>query len=300
MNESLFSMPPAVDAAAFDPDPGPESGPDEASKWTAMDVKAALRRRHPGDDNGGMVGQWTCIEEWRGVDLLALNAWQKADVVGYEVKVSRSDMRGELLRPDKRAAAVAMTTEFYFAVPAGLLTAEEIAWEEPEWEDADFRRVECTGVPEFGGLPFVRARHQRWGGQCRRSRTARAHVVRVPRPEVVKVPSWYVRDGENEAVAAARWMQGFRGSGEEHHAPCWACGGKGYLERSRVEREAPTLWVPRDVGLIAVGARGCHVVKASPTRKTPEPIVTGQRGLNDLVRWVSHRPDPRHRRGSAA
>lgn len=296
MSESLFSMPPAVDAAAFDPDPGLESGPDEASKWTATDVKAALRRRHPGDTNGGMVGQWTCIEEWRGIDLLALNAWQKADVVGYEVKVSRSDMRGELLRPHKRAAAVAMTTEFYFAVPAGLLTADEIAWDEPEWLPDDFRRVGCTGVPEFGGLPFVRARHQRWGGQCSRSREARAHVVPVPVPEVFKVPNWVsARDGEDEDAVAARWIIETGHLNRWHYAPCWACDGRGYLERSRVEREAPTLWVPRDVGLVTVSARGCRVVKASPTRKTPEPLATGRRGLNDLVRWVSHRPDPRHR-----
>jgi hypothetical protein len=80
-----------------------------------------------------MAGQWVCIEEWREVDLLALSAWSDAAVIGYEVKVSRSDLRQELLRPRKRTEAVAMCTEFYFAVPKGLLKADELAYEEPEW-----------------------------------------------------------------------------------------------------------------------------------------------------------------------
>lgn len=278
--------------------------PDEPPvKMTAADVKDALRRRHPSDDNrSGMVGQWTCIEEWRNVDLLALNAWQKGCVVGYEIKVSRSDMRGELLRPAKRAIGVAMTTEFYFAVPAGLLTAAEIAWEEPEWEPGDFERVQCPGVPEFGGLPHIRASKQRWGGRCYDygRRGQRVHSVPAPIPEVFVVPSWdRPREGEDAAAHAARYVSSrFRYRDDEHLVPCWKCGGKGYLNKSRVELEAPTLWVPRDVGLVTVSARGCTVVKRSPRRVTPEPIASGRRSINDLVRWVSHRPDVRHCRGS--
>lgn len=288
MPESLFELPePQVPIELVE-------GP--VGKMTAVEVKAALRRRHPGNDNGSMVGQWTCIEEWQGIDLLALNAWRKADVVGYEVKVSRSDMRGELLRPAKRSAAVATTTEFYFAVPAGLLTPDEIAWDEPEWEDGDFRRVECTGVPEFGGLAYSRGCHQRWGGRCYWDRPSRANVVQVPVPSVIQVPWWATRqEGEDADAVAARWAKNV---GTGHHvAPCWNCGGKGYLEKSRVEREAPTLWVPRDVGLVTIDARGCRVVKPSPKRKAPVPIVATRRQINDLVRWVSHRPDPRHRCG---
>jgi hypothetical protein len=248
-----------------------------------------------------MVGQWTCIEEWRAIDMLALNAWSKADVIGYEVKVSRSDMRGELLRPDKRSAAVAMTTEFYFAVPAGLLTPAEIAWQEPEWRPGDFRRKPCPGVPEFGGLPFPNARHQRWGGVCSREPKRgrglrRRYLVNVPDPpKIVRVPEWFgTRDGEDAAARIARYME--RNPYDSWcQAPCWTCGGKGYLEFSLVERTAPALWVPADVGLITVSARGCRVVKASPKRACPEPIAATRKHLNDLVRWVSHRPDPRHR-----
>jgi hypothetical protein len=96
----------------------------------ATEVKEALRRRHGAD---GGSGEWVCIEEafsgWssggRGIDLLAIGAWQTAKapglpgagrshlryvtgegldrstdarypIVAYEVKVSRADFRREL------------------------------------------------------------------------------------------------------------------------------------------------------------------------------------------------------------
>ncbi|MCA1571061.1 MAG: hypothetical protein LC798_12210 [Chloroflexi bacterium] len=257
-------------------------------KFTAGEVKAALRKHHPGASAGRIVGQWTCIEEWRNIDVLALNAWKQADVIGYEVKVTRSDLRHELLRPDKRADAVAMTTEFYFAVPAGMLSAAEIAWEEPEWQPGDFRRVTCPGVPEFGGPAYPGARHERWGGRC--SRLVREYKVPAPIPEVIALEGWQRRRDENEDEAIERYLQ----DSYRHRVRCWACGGRGYLERSRVEREAPTLWVPRDAGLVMVGRRGCSVIKASPKRRDPVPLAATRRELNDLARWVSHRPDPRH------
>ncbi len=296
MSDQVFTV---AALPASESEPIAETGP---LRMTAEDVKAALRGRHPSDSNtGGMVGQWTCIEEWRNIDLLALNAWQKGDVIGYEVKVSRSDMRHELLRPAKRALAVAMTTEFYFAVPAGLLTAEEIAFEEPEWEPADFQRTDCPGVPEFGGLRHGRGTRQRWGGHCYRDRYGEnkgRSCVPAPIPEVVVIPAWEgPRDGEDERTAAIRYADSRRRHrDDEARVPCWACGGKGYLERSRVEREAPTLWVPRDVGLVVCGRNGTRVVKASPKRKDPAPIAATRQQINDLVRWVSHRPDRRHRR----
>lgn len=218
---------------------------------TADEVKDALRRRHPGDTYGSMPGQWTCIEEWRGIDLLALNAWQAADVVGYEVKVSRSDMRRELLRPDKRAGALAVTTRFYFAVPAGLYTAEELAFTEPPWERGDFERQAC-----LGGCFTLRGLRGSW---------RRVPVPRTDNPY-------------------GGWTE----------VPCDVCDGRGHAEVSRVEQEAPTLWVPSDVGLVVVHETTTRVVKASPRRKDPEPLASSRQRLNNLIRWVSHRPDPRH------
>jgi hypothetical protein len=234
--------------------------PPEVKAWTAADVKAALRRRHPGDPAGSMPGQWTCIEEWLGIDLLALNAWQKADVIGYEVKISRSDLRRELLKPHKRSRALAATTEFYLAVPAGLLSDDEIAYEEPKWAAGDFERPVCTNEACEGS---------RYGRRRRREKGS---------------------DWEAATVTVAM-ERGYGGV----HACCVVCRGRGTTGKSRVEREAPTCWVPRDVGLVTISARGCRLVKRSPRRKDPKPIAPTRQKLNDLVRWVSHRPDPRHR-----
>ena len=67
----------------------------------SADVKAALRLRHPAS-RAQMPEPWTVLEEWRGIDLLAISAWQSLGNyarIGYEIKVSRSDLRRELLKP---------------------------------------------------------------------------------------------------------------------------------------------------------------------------------------------------------
>lgn len=268
-----------------EPERAPLEPPVKLHPATAEDVKAALRRRHPGANVGGMVGQWTCIEEWLNIDLLALNAWQKADVIGYEVKISRSDLRRELLKPHKRSDALERTTEFYLAVPEGLLTPDEIAFEEPEWEEGDFERERCPGVAPFG-KPRASWLDPPYGGRCHRApfydreHKRGVRVVTVPVPGIAR-ENTYPPYGDAAAI-------------------CWICDGKGYLEKSRVEREAPTCWVPRDMGLVTISARGCKVVRPSPKRKDPKPIAPSRKCINDLVRWVSHRPDPRHRIDSDA
>lgn len=220
----------------------------------ARDVKNKLYPRHPGSGDQ-MPDPWTIIEEWRGIDLLAISAWSSADNyarVGYEVKVSRADMRSELLNPAKRGRNVEWCNEFYFAVPAGLLTDDELAFDEPEWDEADWHGERCDGL---------------YGQRCYPLRARRkTHYVRVPIPST----DWPRHD----------------------HVPCPTCGGKGVLAKSRVEREAPTLWVPRDVGLIVVDGRGSRVVKPSPRRKQVPTLSAGE--LGQFVRWISMRPDPRH------
>ena len=237
---------------------------------TADDVKRALRGRHPGGYVGGVVGTWTCIEEFRGIDLLAWSAWAsvgKYARVGYEVKVSRSDLRRELLRPAKRAANVAWCDEFYFAVPQRLLAEEELAFVEPEWEPGDFVRTPCpvslgqVDAPEFRERP----------GVCRKG--IRQHTL----------------------IGPVQWRT--VGYQPDVGLPCDRCGGKGYAELSRVERDAPKCWIPRDVGLVVVTGNGTRVVRKSPRRK--EVPTLGRSEIADLVRWISAHPDPRHHEHSA-
>lgn len=97
-------------------------------------------------------------------------------------------------------------------------------------------------------------------------------------------------------------------------AGCAICKGYGTIGKSRAEEIAPHLWVPRDVGLVVVGRGGCTVLKEVPRRKLTEPIIpwpyvagrsarlndedaarVNRHALNILARWVSARPDPRHR-----
>lgn len=224
----------------------------------AREVKNALLSRHhaaSGATNGGMPGAWTCIEEWRGIDLLAFAAWSSFGYrrVGYEVKVSRADLRRELLAPYKRASNVEWCHEFYFAVPRGLLLEEEIAWVEPEWEAADWRGERCPGLGGVACLPWSRRSTFR---------------VRVPIPTT----SHY----------SERWT----------NVVCPTCEGRGETTRSRVVREAPQCWVPRDVGLVVVDGRGTKLIKKSPRRK--DVPVLGDAVIGQMVRWISMRPDPRH------
>jgi hypothetical protein len=227
---------------------------------TAAEIKAALRRRHPALSAGGFVGEWTCLEEFHDIDLLAFSAWSSRQYrrVGYEVKVSRADYRRELLKPYKRVGAVAWCHEFFFAVPDGLLSAAELEFVEPEWQEGDFARVPCPN-------------------HCRLGKRSALLVGPLP----------------------ATYYRGWAGVSHRPYVDlaCERCEGRGYLERSRVEREAPTLWVPRDVGLVVVRASGKTRV-ARPAPKKPLPRDYKERSANqllaDLVRHASARPDPRH------
>ena len=194
------------------------------------------------------------------IDLLAVSAWTKPkpararfERIGYEVKISRADYRRELLRPGKRALAVGLCHEFYFATPLGLLSDEEKAYVEPEWSNEDWRAMPCPG--------FL-------GHRCYSGWRRKTHYVEIPRPS----------------------------TGFPFHEliVCPTCGGKGRLGKSRVEREAPNLWIPNDVGLIEIGGRGtANVVRRAPLR---EPRSLSDAELARLIRWVSVRPDPRHER----
>lgn len=217
----------------------------------AADVKAALRKRHPALWPGvhGQPGQWTCLEEFEHIDLLAIDAWSNASFIGYEVKVSRSDYRSELLRPGKRARGKLLCDEFYFAVPHDLLTPYELTWDEPEWEPQDFERQRCD---------------------------AGCYPRRGYRRELPKT-GW----GNTDPDDYLTWIE------------CLACEGTGSVGPSRVEVEAPYLWVPKDVGLVIVRENGTtRCLRKSPVTKSRADIT--RRMVCQMVRHASARPDPRH------
>ena len=214
-----------------------------------------------------MPGAWTCLEEWRGIDLLAWSSWQSQGGyarVGYEVKVSRADYRRELARPGKRAGNVEWCNEFYFAVPKGLLRREELLWQPPPGFDAEppFEPMRCPGA--YGSYCL--------DGQLRMGR------------------------GKLRTRFDTPWG---RGRLLGHNGPCPTCRGLGSLAPPPVVRAgAPPLWIPADVGLVLVDGRRATVWRKAPRRRDVPPI--GPREAGQLVRWVSMRPDPRHHPQPAA
>jgi hypothetical protein len=100
----------------------------------AIDIHRALETLWPTKS-----GEWAILKEMRVatgyasgatqfIDAWVINCWPSKNLhrIAVEIKVSRADFNHELDRPLKRAAAYRLSNEFYFAVPAGLVTPAEI------------------------------------------------------------------------------------------------------------------------------------------------------------------------------
>jgi hypothetical protein len=285
----------------------------ECTRW----VLDALRKRYPATEaNVPGGGPWTCLEEFRNIDLLAFAAWSTPTprvtgvtqpIVGHEVKVSRSDYRRELLKPTKRRRAVKRCNQFFFVVPKGLLTKEELAWVEPEHhaDGSAFARVPCPASPKCRRME----KHWHGGrGYVPPTTTKTGHWVPVPYAigDTYCNLAWRWTDGEERRVIPTEDDEGKStttdwspkpvappGTIHQRWVVCEACEGRGYMEKSVVEQEAPTLWVPNDVGLIEVNEEGkCRAQRKAPIRTHEE--TQGHWSLGDIVRFASYHGDPRH------
>lgn len=111
------------------------------SDLTARDVKDALHRRYDKPSQGRPGEQYVCIEEARSgagfqgnsgqCDFLAINTWRSRgmELIGHEVKVSMSDWKSELAKPEKADRFAIYCRRWYVAVPSPL--AKEIKHEVP-------------------------------------------------------------------------------------------------------------------------------------------------------------------------
>lgn len=104
----------------------------------------------------------------QAIDAYAICCWGAHLKVAYEVKVSKGDLRRELMDSDKRWMARSFSNEFYFATPPGLVKMSDI---EP-----------CEGlieVSEDGTANVIRAAKQRtshsprWDFVCSLLRSAK-------------------------------------------------------------------------------------------------------------------------------
>jgi hypothetical protein len=95
---------------------------------TSHGITEALRRKYCGDKLDGT--QWVCIPEARSgagfdgnegqCDLLAINTWQGRgmELIGHEIKVSMSDWRRELERPEKAERFAKHCRRWFVAAPS--------------------------------------------------------------------------------------------------------------------------------------------------------------------------------------
>jgi hypothetical protein len=103
-------------------------------KMTAPQVVAAIRKAYPtnawavleqvGNSVGFKCGRWA--------DVLAISLWPSRglEVLGFEVKVSRSDWKAELAQPEKADAIQRYCDRWWIAAPAGVVPKEELP---PNW-----------------------------------------------------------------------------------------------------------------------------------------------------------------------
>jgi hypothetical protein len=256
----------------------------------AEEVKEALKARHPAVDEWGRPGAWTTLEEFANIDLLAFSAWSSAKppIVGYEVKISRSDYRRELLNPSKRAHAVAACHAFYFVTPKGLLTKDEKAYVQPEhFENGGaFVREPCPSR-------CISPSRERWGGVAHTRKWGRwVDIDSAYGDSACRFRAWLHAESERGEEFNPALKPLNAGGPHQTWEVCETCEGRGYLRQSVVEQEAPTLWIPPDCGLIEVNP---DTGKCRTVRKAPVETPTEELGpIGHLVRRASFRPDPRH------
>lgn len=86
----------------------------------------------------------------RRADAIAMNMWpsRALEIRGFEVKVSRSDLKSELLDPSKAEAFAQYTDSFYLAVPKGLTDGFDIPpnWGIIEVTEAGKTRIKRQGI----------------------------------------------------------------------------------------------------------------------------------------------------------
>lgn len=95
----------------------------------------------------------------RRIDAWAIQCWKFKKAYNlrrsFEIKISRSDIRHELLNPDKRWMAYAISNEFYFVAPKGLFKIKEIEKEAGliEWSKEDGLKIKKPARVRDGFYP---------------------------------------------------------------------------------------------------------------------------------------------------
>lgn len=108
------------------------------SKMSAAEVLRCLGFDYPSPEwaffeelrlgTGWDYGNTDGIKADQRLDAFAMHTWPSRGFlrIAFEVKVSRGDFRHEIKHPEKRACALALSNQYFFVTPMGLVKPEEI------------------------------------------------------------------------------------------------------------------------------------------------------------------------------
>ena len=127
-------------------------------KVTAADIKAALLDYYapPAHRVFFEVSNDTGAKARRWVDAVALGIWPSTgyEIVGIEIKVSRSDLRAELADPRKAQELMRFCSRWCLAAPAGMVRPDELprTWGLLEFDAGRMRRKVAPPLLEPEGI----------------------------------------------------------------------------------------------------------------------------------------------------
>ena len=121
-------------------------------KVTAQDIRESLRKSFTRPEWALFfeVGNGTGSSLKRWADALAMNMYQSRGlaIVGFEIKVSRNDLKKELVQPNKAEAVGCFCNHWYLVVPKGLIKDTDIipaAWGILEYSEGSLRQTQKPG-----------------------------------------------------------------------------------------------------------------------------------------------------------
>lgn len=100
------------------------------NKIVSSQILDLIRIKHPAPEWAvfGEMRSQTGFGNERYLDAWCMNTWKgkRFRTIAYEVKVTRADFEREIENPTKRERAEELAGECFFAVPAGLVAADEV------------------------------------------------------------------------------------------------------------------------------------------------------------------------------
>lgn len=104
-------------------------------KWTAAAIQRLLRKRYPQDAGWAYIAEVanaTGAGVRRYADGVAVGLWPSRglDILGFEIKVSRSDWKRERLTPEKAEVVAAYCDQWWIVAPEGVVPEDELP---PAW-----------------------------------------------------------------------------------------------------------------------------------------------------------------------